>query len=497
MRKVFHFKMKRIEAFMRDPHKTQKRVLTQLLQSSKHTEWGKKYGYQNIQTEKQFSETVPIQDYDSLKPYINRMMHGEKNVLWKGRIKWFSKSSGTTSDKSKFIPVSNQNLKECHIRGTYDTVSFFYKHRPDALQFERKSLLMGGNLSNFPPFPKTIIGDVSAIMIDKMPSIARPFVTPDFETALLENFEEKIEKMAAITSKDKDLVMIGGVPTWTVVLFRRILEITGAKNMLEVWPNLQGYMHGGVSFEPYRKQFQVFLPSDKITYQEIYNASEGFFAVQSDFSSNDMLLLLDNGVYYEFLPMEEWHKENPKAIPLEEVEIGKNYALIISTSSGLWRYKIGDTVTFTSTAPYKIKITGRTKQFINTFGEEVIVENTDKALTLSCLNMNATVSDYTAAPIYFEGDEKGGHEWLIEFEKTPENINDFAKCLDENLQKLNSDYEAKRFKDMALVQLKLNVLPAGTFNNWLKSKGKLGGQHKVPRLANHRKYVDDILAFIR
>lgn len=495
-KEYYHHRMKRIQRYMDDPHSVQFTVWKQLIETAKNTEWGKKYDFKSLKNPQQFSERVPIQDYESLKPFIERMMNGERDVLWHNEVRWYSKSSGTTSDKSKFIPVSTENLKQCHIRGTWDTMAFFYHQRPDARQFECKSLLMGGSLSPYPPHPRTIFGDVSAIMIEHMPWVARPFVTPDFETALMADFGDKIERMARITSQEKDLVMIGGVPTWTVVLFRKILELTGANNMLEVWPNLQGYIHGGVSFTPYRKQFESFLPSDKISFQEIYNASEGYMAAQNDFSEDGMVLLLENGIYYEFLPMGEWEKEFPKAIPLGEVEVGKTYAIVISTNGGLWRYTPGDTVTFLSKYPYKIKVSGRTKQFVNAFGEEVMVENTDKAIAMTCNEIEATVSDYTVAPIYFKGSGKGGHEWLIEFAKAPNDMPRFNRLLDQNLQKINSDYEAKRYRGIALEQLSLHTVPSGTFNEWLKSKGKYTSQSKVPRLSNDRKYVEDILGFL-
>ena len=485
-----------LQHFMQRPREVQESLLKHLLESTKHTEWGRRYGYRSIRTPAQFAERVPISDYDSLKPYIARMMKGEKDVLWSGAVRWFSKSSGTTSDRSKFIPVTSQNLKKCHIRGTWDTMSMFYHNRPDARQFECKSMIMGGSLHHYKPYPKTMYGDVSAIMIQNMPAVGKPFFVPDFKTALLDNWEEKLEKLARAGANEPDMVMIGGVPTWTVVLLRRILEITGKDNMLEVWPHFQGYVHGGVSFSPYRKQFEAFFPSDEVSYQEIYNASEGYFAAQDDFQRDDMLLLLNNGVYYEFLPMDEWNNPNAKAIPLAEVETGKNYALVISTNAGLWRYTPGDTVMFTSTRPYRIKVTGRTKQFVNAFGEEVMVENTDKALAIACERTGAVVSEYTVAPIYFEGNKNGGHQWLVEFERSPGDQEAFTRLLDLALQQVNSDYEAKRSKSLALKQLQLHELPPGTFYDWMRSRGKFGGQHKVPRLANHREYVEEILDFL-
>lgn len=484
-----------IEHYMRHPHDVQQTLLTQLIEATRHTAWGKKYDHRSLGNLPTFMDRIPISQYEDIQPYIKRMMLGEKDVLWSGQVRWFAKSSGTTDGKSKYIPVTSQSRKYCHIRGTWDTMTLFYRHRSDARQFECKSIVMGGTVERYTPYPKTMIGDVSAIMISHMPFVGRPFYIPDFKTALLPDWEEKLERLARIAADTPNVVMIGGVPTWTVVLLRRILELTGKDNMLEVWPEAQLYVHGGVSFVPYREQFRNFFPSDDFTYQETYNASEGFFAVRDDFSSNDMLLLLDNGIYYEFLPVEEWYKENPKAIPLSEVEVGVNYAMVISTNAGLWRYVPGDTVMFTSTYPYKIQITGRTKQFVNAFGEEVMVDNTDKALAKTCLVTQATVVDYTVAPIYFQQEDRGRHEWLIEFEHPPVDLEQFTQLLDQNLQAINSDYEAKRYKSIALARLKLTVLPGGTFKEWLRAKGKLGGQHKVPRLANDRKYIDEILSF--
>lgn len=494
-RSYYKQRYRSIQHYMQHPHEVQQALLKQLIETTRHTVWGKNYGYKHIRNINDFMDRVPVNHYEDVKPYIQRMMYGEKDVLWSGQVRWFSKSSGTTSDKSKYIPVTSQSRKYCHIRGTWDTMTLFYHNRPDAKQFECKSLLMGGSIERFPAYPKTMIGDVSAIMISHMPFVGRPFFIPDFNTALLSNWEEKLEKLAKIAAATPDLVMIGGVPTWTVVLLRRILELTQKQHLLEVWPAIQGYIHGGVSFIPYKEQFKSFFPSDTFSYQETYNASEGFFAVQDDFGTNDMLLLLDNGIYYEFLPVEEWNKEYPRAIPLSEVEVGKNYALVISTNAGLWRYILGDTIIFTSTYPYKIQVTGRTKQFVNAFGEEVMVDNTDKALAKTCEETHATVIDYTVAPVYFRQGERGRHEWLIEFEQAPANLALFSQLLDKNLQAINSDYEAKRFKSIALERLKLRVLHPGTFQQWMRAKGKLGGQHKVPRLANDRKFIEEILSF--
>jgi hypothetical protein len=488
---------KGIEYFMRHPHEVQRRWLSQLLNSAKYTEWGKRHRFNQIHTPEDFSRMVPLQDYESIKPYIQRMMHGERDVLWSGQVQWFSKSSGTTSDKSKFLPVSSHNLKKCHIRGTWDTMALYYHQRPQARLFEAKSLMVGGSLSTFSEYPDTRFGDVSAIMLHHMPLVGYPFFIPDMKTVLMDEWESKVEKLAQAGAREPNIVFLGGVPTWIVVLFRRILEITGKKHMLEVWPNFEVYIHGGVSFKPYQKQFEAFFPSEKVDYLEIYNASEGYFAVQDDMSEEGMLLLLNNGIYYEFLPMEQWGSERQQAIPLWEVEAGKQYAIVISTNAGLWRYMPGDTVVFTSTNPYRVKVTGRTKQFVNAFGEEVMVDNTDQALAETSRQLNATVAEYTVAPVYFQHSNKGGHEWLIEFEQAPADIAAFQELLDKNLQCVNSDYEAKRYKNMALAPLCVRVLPRGAFLAWMQSRGKAGGQHKVPRLANDRQYVDEILRFLR
>lgn len=495
----YQVRFKQIERFMEHPHQVQEQVFKHLIASARHTEWGKKYGYSSIKTPEDFRRNLPVQDYEGHKDYIRRMMEGEKDILWNGKVKMFSKSSGTTNDKSKFIPVSSENFQDCHMRGSWDTMTIMYNQIPDCTIFSGKNFLMAGNHDHYPSHQETIYGDVSALMIRNMPKIAYPFFEPNLDILLRDDWESKIKLMAEVACR-KDVApqirMVGGVPTWIIVFFRHILEYSGKSNILEVWPNFEAYIHGGVSMAPYREQLQRFLPSEKVNYVEVYNASEGYFATQLDMDQDDMLLLLNNGVYYEFLPMEEWHEENPKALSLHEVEIGKNYALVISTNAGLWRYLIGDTVTFTSTSPYKIKITGRTKQFVNAFGEEVMVSNTDKALSEACQEMNAIVSEYTVAPIYFQGSGKGGHEWLIEFEESPNDIKAFNQLLDNKLQKINSDYEAKRYKDMALEQLRLRPLPKGTFLNWMRSKGKYGNQSKVPRLSNSRQYIDEILNFM-
>lgn len=495
MRLFLSARYRRINEFLEAPHETQKRVFHELLRQGSHTEYGRKYGFSHINDPKSYAKKVPVQGYEDIKPYIDRMMMGEADILWPGFVRWFSKSSGTTTGKSKFIPVPKENLYGSHIRGSWDTITIMYQNFPESRLFADKSLVMGGSLDTFEGNPDTKIGDVSAIMLYHMPIFARPFYTPDLETALLPNWDEKIERMARICTEES-VTMFGGVPTWTIVLFRRILEMTGKDNMLEVWPDLRAYIHGGVGFDPYREQFKEFVPSDEFIYQEVYNASEGYFAIQDHFNEKGMLLMLDNSIYYEFIPREEWGKEFPETVTLKEVELGETYALVISTNAGLWRYTPGDTVTFTSLDPYRIMISGRTKQFINAFGEEVMVGNTDKAIARTCEEFDAIVSEYTVAPVYIEDGQKGGHEWLIEFAREPGDLDAFSRKLDLNLQAINSDYEAKRYKDMALSNLRIKTLPENTFIEWMRRRGKIGGQNKVPRLCNSREYVDQILSFI-
>ena len=494
MRYVLKKRMRRIRYFSGHPHEVQSGLLSQFVHAARSTEWGKIHDFKNIRTPKDFTHNVPIQDYETLKPFINRMMHGERDVLWAGQVRWFSKSSGTTNDKSKFIPVTIQNLKTCHLKGTWDTSALIYQNRPQTSGFAGKMLIMGGSTEPFAPFPNTQFGDVSGIMLQHLPAIGSYIYAPSLDIAVMPNSEQKIERMAHALIKE-DMRSIGGVPTWTVVLLRRVLELTGKQNILEVWPNLETYIHGGVSFDPYRQTFKELIPKQDFTYWEIYNASEGFFATQNELGGDDMLLLLQNGVYFEFIPESEWQSARPLTIPLSEVEVGQHYAPVITTNAGLWRYVPGDTVQFTSTNPYKIKVSGRTKQFVNAFGEEVMVSNTDKALAETCAIVGAQVSEYTVAPIYFEGKSKGGHEWLIEFEREPPDLETFNNLLDNNLQRINSDYEAKRFKSMAMERLCLRLVPRGTFHGWLKAKGKYGGQSKVPRLSNNRQYLDDILNY--
>jgi hypothetical protein len=485
----------RIEAIRNDPFILQAQIRNSLLKRASKTEYGRNYGFSKIRTAEEYARALPLTDYEDHKEDIYKMMDGADNILWKGKINWFAKSSGTTSDRSKYIPVSNDFFYKNNVASGWDTMAIAYHEDPECQIFWKKSLIMGGSLSPWKHNARINVGDISAILLHRMPAAGRPFYSPDFKTALIDDWEEKIQLMSELCIQD-DIVMFGGVPTWTIVLFKRILEITGAKNMQEVWPNVRYYMHGGVGFDPYVDQFKEFFPDPSFKYFEVYNASEGYFAVQDRKDEKGMLLLLNNDIYYEFITMEELTSENPQTIPLSDVRTDTNYAIVISSSSGLWRYMPGDTVRFTSTRPYRIKVSGRTKHFINVFGEEVMVGNTDKALAETLKSLPAIVSEYTVAPIFMNTNEKGGHLWLIEFEKEPDNLNAFEILLDDNLKKINSDYAAKRHKDMALSCLKIQLVPSGTFHQWMASKGKIGGQNKVPRLFNSRKYVDELLGFI-
>jgi len=479
---------KKLEHAIQHPIVTQHEVLENLIYKASDTEFGRRHHFERMKRYQDFSREVPICEYNEIKEEIHKMMCGQSDVLWPGRVKWYAKSSGTTSDRSKYIPVSRESLKDCHISGGWDALAILYQNYPNARVFEFKNLVITGRLDRFAGNPETRIGDVSAIMFDQMPLIGRPFSTTDIETANIRDWEEKMERIAQIAARDPDITSIGGVPTWNLVLFKRILEITGKDHLLEVWPNLQIYLHGGVNFEPYRQLFEKLIPNhEQMVYQEGYNASEGFFACQFDHAARDMMLLLDNGVFYEFIPMDIWPER--KAIPLEEVEVGKNYCLVISTNGGLWRYMPGDTVMFTSTSPYRIRITGRTKHFINAFGEEVMVSDTDLAVSRTCQRFSIEIRDYTVAPT-FSGPGVGAHEWMIEFINEPDCRDTFTKALDLELQEINSDYAAKRQGDLALQPLQVQMVPEGTFQRWLKSKGKQGAQVKVPRLSNQRDVVD-------
>lgn len=479
------------------PEEMQERVFKNLLKAGSRTEFGRMFGFSTLKTPEQFAHRVPFQDYESLKPFIERMMKGEQNILWNSEIKWFAKSSGTTSDKSKFIPVSYEALEECHFRGGKDLLTYYCHAKPGAGIFQGKGLLIGGSHQINQFNDHSFYGDLSAVMMNNLPFLGTVLSTPSLDIALMANWEEKIERMAQAI-KDVDVTSISGVPTWTLVLIKRLFELKNTDNLLDIWPNLELYMHGGVSFVPYRKQFEKLIPSGQMSYMESYNASEGFFAIQDDLERDDMLLMTDYGIFFEFIPLSELEQEHPRVHRLEEVETGKIYAVLISTNSGLWRYNIGDTVEFTSTRPYRIRISGRTKCFINAFGEELMVDNADKAMDYACAETGAVLADYTAGPVYMTADDsKGAHEWLIEFSQPPNDPERFKQLLDSKLKQLNSDYEAKRQGNIALDEPQIQLLPPGTFYRWLREKGKLGGQHKVPRLNNHRKLINEIYELIQ
>ena len=493
MRKRIH----QIGLFMKYPHDVQDELFRRLIKEASATEFGKKYGFSDIETIAQYRERVPILTYEKLFPFIERLMRGEQNILWPTEITWFSKSSGTTNQRSKFIPVSQEALEECHFKGGKDLISIYVNNFPDTKLFDGKGLAVGGShqINEYDSSDSSSYGDVSAVIMQNLPPWAQFIRTPSLETALMSNWEEKIEKMAVETAR-VNVTNISGVPTWTALLIQRIVELEKKKNILEIWPNLEVFFHGAVSFKPYRNLFERLIPKQSMRYVEIYNASEGFFGIQDQPDSEEMLLMLDYGIFYEFIPVEELEKEHPHAIGLGDVELGRNYAMVISTNAGLWRYNIGDTVRFTSISPYRIRISGRTKHFINAFGEEVIIENADAAINQACLVTHAVIDNFTAAPVFLEKGKKGGHEWIIEFKVKPKNPEEFARVLDQTLRKINSDYDAKRQHDLALVAPRINIVRKGTFYDWMKKRGKLGGQNKVPRLFNTREYLDDILRML-
>ncbi|TVQ16317.1 MAG: hypothetical protein EA361_04385 [Bacteroidetes bacterium] len=488
-------RVSQIDYFKENPHQAQNDLLLSLVEKAKNTEWGKKYDFDTIKDVKTFQERLPVQDYDQVKIYVERLRKGEHNLLWPTEIKWFAKSSGTTSDKSKFIPVSPEALEDCHMKGGKDMLSLYCSNRPDTEIFTGKGLVMGGSHSVSEFSSNSYFGDISAILVQNFPFWAELMRTPNISIALMDDWEQKLDKIANATITE-NVTNLSGVPSWNLMLLKKVIEITGRKNILEVWPNLELFIHGGVSFAPYREQFKKLIPSDQMWYMETYNASEGFFGIQDQAHSDEMLLMLDYGIFYEFIPSSELERDNPRVLTLDQVETDTNYALVITTNAGLWRYMIGDTIQFTSTNPYRIQISGRTKNFINAFGEEVIVDNAEKALDAACKATGAVISEYTAAPVFLEDNDSASHEYLIEFEKEPEDLDRFITVLDKKLQDINSDYEAKRTADILLKKPKIKAVPKDTFFKWLKSKGKVGGQNKVPRLFNNRKYVDEILEFL-
>lgn len=490
---LFRPRQKEIARFAQDTDVIQHKQLQSLLTEARHTEWGLKHNYTSIRSYTDFCNRIPIQTYEDIKPYVTRMINGERNILWPSVVKWYAKSSGTTNDKSKFLPVTPEILQGCHYKGSFDTVALYLRNNPGSHFFSRKGLILGGSHSPSPLNHKSHCGDLSAVLLQNLNPLVNLIRVPAKRIILMDEWESKIKAIVESTYK-KDVNSLSGVPSWMLVLIKSILKKTGCQYLTDVWPNLEVFFHGGISFEPYRDQYKALIPSDKMHYMETYNASEGFFGIQDDPYDNSLLMMPDYGIFYEFIPMNEIGSEHPAVLPLEAVQTGKNYAMVISTSGGLWRYQIGDTVRFTSLYPHKFVISGRTKHFINAFGEELMVDNADKAISKVCRQTGAKVKEYTAAPLFMLDKAKGRHQWLIEFEKMPPDVTDFARLLDKTLQELNSDYEAKRYKEISLQPLEIIIAKEGTFYEWLKGKGKLGGQHKIPRLSNDRKFIEELLA---
>lgn len=489
---VFKSRQTHIDAYTHNSEEIQRRVMTHLVQQGQRTQYGKTWGMNNVRTYEDFANRMPVTTYEELKGPIDRMRHGEADVLWPGVVKWFAKSSGTTNDKSKFIPVSADGLKNIHYKGGKDAVALYLRNNPKSKLFDGRSLILGGSHSPNYNVANSIVGDLSAILIENINPLANLVRVPKKSIALMPDFEAKREAIARQTLH-ANITNISGVPSWMLSVLVRVLELSGKNTLAEVWPGLEVFFHGGIAFGPYREQYHHLVGSSQMHYMETYNASEGFFGLQDAPNDESMLLMLDYDVFYEFIPMDEFGRDNATIVPLWGVVPGQNYAMVISTSCGLWRYIIGDTVMFTSTQPYKFKITGRTKYFINAFGEELIMDNAEQGLAYACKTTGAEVLEYTAAPVFMDAEAKCRHQWLIEFSRQPSSLDAFARALDQRLQQLNSDYEAKRHKDITLQQLEVVVARPNLFNDWLKSKGKLGGQHKVPRLGNSRKNIDELL----
>jgi len=481
----------KIEHWVNDPISAQREVLQDLITHGQYTQFGLKYQFAEIFDIRKFKATVPIHEYEDLKPYIEQILEAEDGVLWNTPVEWFAKSSGTTSDKSKFIPLTKESIEDNHFQASKDVLTSYYHALPDSDLLTGKSLVIGGSHQLHPIKEDIQFGDLSAVLLQNSPFWAGFIRTPELSIALMDEWENKIESLAQSTIEE-NVTSIAGVPTWTLVLLKRILEITGKANIKEVWPNFELYIHGGVSFTPYKEQFNKVI-GPNCNYIEIYNASEGFFAAQDRINEEGMLLYLQHGIFYEFMPVEEYGKPHPITYGLNKVVIGKNYAIVVSTNGGLWRYLVGDTIQFVSISPYRIKVSGRLKQFINAFGEELIADNSDKAISETCSALGLTIKEYTAAPIYMTDQNKGAHEWLIEFTKEPDNFEDFKIILDDSLKKYNSDYEVKRYQNLNIDFPKYHFVEKGTFHRWLKSKNKLGGQHKVPRLLNNREILEQIL----
>ncbi len=492
--KYFDYKFKEVSRFIDHPVKTQQEVFDSLIKSGQNTLLGTQYNFSSIQNIDDFRRKVPVFKYEDLRPYLDKILIEKKqNILWNTPVNWFAMSSGTTEDKSKYIPVTKESLTHGHYKCGEQMLALYSQSNPDAKFFFGKTLVLGGSKQINSIGDGVYTGDISAILIKNLYFWAKLSRTPE-SIALLPDWETKLQALTDYAIK-KDIRAFMGVPSWLLVLLKKIKADTG-KELTDLWPNLEVFFHGGVSFSPFVEQYNKIIPKDSMLYWETYNASEGFFGVQFSGASKDMLLMLDSGIYYEFVPMNEWDSDNPKTLTLDEVVAGQNYALLITTNGGLWRYMIGDTIQFTSTKPYLFKITGRTKSFINAFGEEIIIDNAEKALLAACRATGAEISEYTAAPVYFGDDSAGAHEWLIEFEKIPSDIEKFTEVLDNTLKKVNSDYEAKRSYNLSLQAPVVRIVPAGTFHEWLKSIDKLGGQNKIPRLSNNRDYMDKLLAFI-
>ena len=489
----FQPRRRELERYINKGEEMQHEILQYLVKRGKDTEYGRKYLFSTINNYNDFAQNIPLNTYEELKGYIDRMRHGERNILWPGQVKWYAKSSGTTNDKSKFIPITHEGLQNVHYQGGKDVLAYYLSNNPNSKLFSGKGLILGGSHSPNYNLSNSLVGDLSAILIENINPLANLIRVPSKEVALLSDFEVKRDRMAKEVIS-QNVTNISGVPSWMLSVLVRVMELSGKKHLQEVWPNLEVFFHGGIAFTPYREQYEQLITKQDMHYMETYNASEGFFGIQDDPNDKSMLLTLDYGVYYEFLPMDEFENEKPNIVPLEGVEVGRSYAMIISTVCGLWRYEIGDTIQFTSVRPYKFVITGRTKYFINAFGEELIMDNAEKGIEAACKATGAQISDYTAAPIFMDSNAKCRHQWLIEFTKMPDSISDFERILDSKLQEINSDYEAKRFHDVTLQQLEVVVARKNLFNDWLKSKGKLGGQHKIPRLSNSRKNIDEMLA---
>ena len=492
-RPFFLHRLKAIARYATDAEEIQRKVLKRLLREAAQTAYGRDHGFGEIRSYEEFSRTVPVNTYEELKGFIDRMRHGERDVLWKGRVKWYAKSSGTTNDKSKFIPVSSAGLRDTHYAGGTDAVALYLQNNPESRLFDGRALILGGSHQSNYNLPGSLVGDLSAILIENINPVVNLFRVPKKRVALLSDFEEKRDLIAREALR-KNVTNLSGVPSWMMGVITRVLELSGKQYLDEVWPNLEVFFHGGIAFTPYRELYRSLIRSPRMHYMETYNASEGFFGLQSDLADPAMLLMLDYGVFYEFIPLEDVGKEQPQVVPLWEVETNRNYAIVITTSCGLWRYQIGDTVRFTQTRPYKFVISGRTKSFINAFGEELIVDNAEQGLAEACQQTGAQVREYTAAPVFMDETGKCRHQWVIEFTKMPANVGEFATILDRTLQNLNSDYEAKRHKDITLQPLEIIVGRTDLFHDWLSSKGKLGGQHKVPRLANNRTIIEEVIA---